>query len=97
MLGYILSVRKVWGLIIGFAAYDYAFYLFLTWLPGYLVREMHMTLLTSATFTTIPWIIATITDLVMGGWFIDHLIRLGHDETGYANPYWSSACCLGLP
>ena len=81
MLGYLLRSRKVWGLTIGFAAYDYSFYLFLTWLPAYLVREMHMTLLKSAGFTAIPWIVATITDLVIGGWLIDHLITRGHDET----------------
>jgi MFS transporter, ACS family, D-galactonate transporter len=81
MLGYLLSSRKVWGLTIGFAAYGYSFYLFLTWLPGYLVREMHMSLLSSAGYTTIPWIVATITDLVIGGWLIDHLITRGHDET----------------
>jgi ACS family D-galactonate transporter-like MFS transporter len=40
-----------------------------------------MTLLTSAGYTTIPWIVATIADLVVGGWFIDHLISRGHDET----------------
>jgi MFS family permease len=58
-----------------------SFYLFLTWLPGYLVREMHMSLATSASYTTIPWIVATITDLAVGGWLIDHLIQRGHDET----------------
>src|SRR5207253_6467396 len=36
MLGYFLLNRKVWGLTIGFAAYGYSFYLFLTWLPNYL-------------------------------------------------------------
>jgi len=81
MLGYLLSNRKVWGLTIGFAAYGYSFYLFLTWLPGYLVHEMHMSLLRSATYTTIPWIVATITDLAIGGWLIDALIQRGHDET----------------
>ncbi len=81
MLGYLLSNRKIWGLTIGFGAYDYSFYLFLTWLPGYLVREMHMTLLASAGYTTIPWIVATIADLAVGGWLIDHLIARGHDET----------------
>lgn len=81
MLGYLLTTRKVWGVTIGFAAYGYSFYLFLTWLPAYLVREMHMSLLTSAGYTTIPWIVATITDLVIGGWLIDHLISRGHDET----------------
>ena len=39
MLGYLLRNRKVWGLTIGFAAYGYSFYLFLTWLPGYLVAD----------------------------------------------------------
>ena len=81
MLGYLLSNRKVWGLTIGFAAYGYSFYLFLTWLPGYLVREMHMSLMSSAGYTTIPWIVATITDLAVGGWLIDHLITRGLDET----------------
>jgi ACS family D-galactonate transporter-like MFS transporter len=81
MLGYLLGNRKVWGLTIGFAAYGYSFYLFLTWLPGYLVREQHMSLIGSAGYTTIPWIVATITDLVIGGWLIDHLISRGYGET----------------
>jgi MFS transporter, ACS family, D-galactonate transporter len=81
MLGYLLSNRKVWGLTIGFAAYGYAFYLFLTWLPGYLIREQHMNLISSAGYTTIPWIVATITDLAVGGWLIDHLISRGYSET----------------
>jgi len=48
MLGYLLTTRKIWGLTIGFAAYGYSFALFLTWLPGYLVRELHMRILGSA-------------------------------------------------
>ena len=48
MLGYLLRNRKVWGLTIGFAAYGYSFYLFLTWLPNYLVETMHMSILKSA-------------------------------------------------
>ncbi len=40
-----------------------------------------MTLLKSAGYTTIPWIVATITDLAIGGWLVDHLITRGHDET----------------
>ena len=39
MLGYLLLNRKVWGLTIGFAAYGYSFYLFLTWLPNYLEQS----------------------------------------------------------
>lgn len=81
LLGYLLRNRKVWGLSVGFAAYGYAFALFIFWLPDYLVREMHMNILKSATFTAIPWIFATISDLLIGGWLIDHLIRKGHDES----------------
>src|SRR5260370_11706919 len=81
MLGYLLLKRKVWGLAIGLAAYGYSFYLFLTWLPSYLVQTMHMDILRSAGFAAIPWIFATITDLIVGGWLIDLLVTRGYDET----------------
>ncbi|HQT47489.1 MAG TPA: MFS transporter [Acidocella sp.] len=81
MLGHLIKNRKVWGLTIGFAAYGYSFYLFLTWLPGYLVQTMHMGILKSAGYSTIPWIAATISDLLVGGWLVDRLITKGHDET----------------
>lgn len=81
MLGYLLTKSKVWGLTIGFAAYGYTFYLFLTWLPGYLVQTMHMSILKSAGYAAIPWAFATLTDLFVGGWLIDHLIKKGHDES----------------
>jgi sugar phosphate permease len=81
MFGYLATNRKVWGLTIGYSAYDYAFYLFLTWLPSYLVQVMHMSTLRSAGYATIPWAWATFTDLAIGGWLVDHLIRRGHDES----------------
>ncbi len=81
MLRYLLGRRKIWGLTVGFMAYGYSFYLFLTWLPGYLVQTMHMDILKSATFVTIPWMFATVSDLVVGGWLIDHLIARGYGET----------------
>lgn len=80
-LGYLLSKRKVWGLTLGFGAYNYAFYIFLTWLPGYLQTQLHMTILKSGWYTAIPWIVATIADLVIGGWLVDVLIRRGHDQS----------------
>ena len=81
MLGYLLRNRKVWGLTIGFSAYGYSFYLFLTWLPGYLVQTLHMGILKSAGYAAIPWIFATLSDLLVGGFLVDHLIARGHDET----------------
>ena len=80
MLGYLLRNRKVWGLSFGFSCYGYCFYFMLTWLPGYLVQTMHQSILQSAGYTTIPWICATIADLVVGGWWVDRLIRRGHND-----------------
>ena len=81
MLGYLLSNRKVWGLTIGFSAYGYTFYLFLTWLPGYLAQTMHMNLMSAAGYSTIPWIFATLSDLLIGGFLVDALIARGYDAT----------------
>ncbi len=97
MLLYLLGTAKIWGLTIGFAAYGYSFALFLTWLPGYLVREMHMSLIGSAEYTAIPWLFATIADLIIGGWLIDYLIRRGMDETRVRKSVLISACCSALP
>jgi sugar phosphate permease len=96
LLGYLLKNKKVWGLAIGFAAYGYSFYLFLTWLPGYLVKTMHMDILKSATYAAIPWMFATISDLVVGGWLIDHLIAKGHDETRVRKGVLLTGMFLGL-
>src|SRR5271155_6031787 len=96
MLGYLLRNRKVWGLTIGFAAYGYSFYLFLTWLPGYLVSEMHMSIIKSAGYAAIPWGVATITDLIVGGWLIDYLIARGYDETPVRKTVLVLGMLLGL-
>jgi MFS family permease len=96
MLGHLLRNRKVWGLTIGFSAYGYSFYLFLTWLPNYLVETMHMSILKSAGFAAIPWICATIADLVVGGWLIDHLIARGYAETPVRKTVLVLGMLLGL-
>jgi ACS family D-galactonate transporter-like MFS transporter len=96
MLIYLLGNRKIWGLSIGFAAYGYCFYLFLTWLPGYLVHTMHMSILQSAGYAAIPWIFATLSDLLVGGWLIDHLIRKGFDDTRVRKSVLLIGMCGGL-
>ena len=96
MLAYLLKQRKVWGLTIGFAAYGYSFYLFLTWLPGYLVQTMHMSILKSAGYAAIPWVVATITDLFVGGWLIDHLIARGHNESKVRKSVLVTGMLFGL-
>ncbi len=60
-------------------AYNYSFYLLLAWLPTYLSATHHVDLLHSALFTAIPWIFATLVDVLLGGLLVDTLIRRGHD------------------
>ncbi len=79
---YLLRQPEVIGCTIGFAAYNYVFYLVLTWLPSYLSMSLHVDLLHSALDTSIPWLIATITDLLIGGWLVDFLVRRGETRPG---------------
>lgn len=81
LLRYVLGFRKVWGLSLGFGCYSYAFAFFISWLPAYLSREMDVDLLSSAGIAAVPWTFATIANLVVGGWLIDHLVGKGFDET----------------
>ena len=76
-LAYLLRQRKVWGLALGFASYNYTFYFLLTWLPSYLSTALHVDMFHAALYTSVPWTFATFTDLVAGGWLVDALIQRG--------------------
>ena len=76
-LSYLLRQRKVWGLALGFASYNYTFYLLLTWLPSYFENALHLNLFHSVMFTSVPWLFATLVDLLIGGWLVDALIQRG--------------------
>ena len=80
-LGYLLRQPKVYGLGLGWGAYNYTFYLLLTWLPTYLSFSHHVDLLHSVLYTSAPWLFATFTDLAVGGWLVDLLIRRGYDAS----------------
>jgi MFS transporter, ACS family, D-galactonate transporter len=95
-LRYLLTRRQVWGLTIGFAAAGYAFYLFLTWLPGYLQTSLGMSVLGSGIYTAVPWIVATITDFVIGGWLVDHLTRRGWNQSNLRKGVLVTGLLLGL-
>lgn len=95
-LGFLLRQRKVWGLTLGFMAYGYSFYLFLTWLPGYLQTALHMSVLKSGLYTIVPGIVATLTDIFIGGWLVDALIKRGNDPTRVRKGLITIGMILGL-
>ena len=97
-LGYLLRQRKVLGMALGFGAYNYVFYLLLTWLPKYLSSALGIDLLHSFLYTGVPWLFATVTDLVIGGWLVDELVRRGFDGNRVRKIVLigGTACGLGI-
>ena len=77
----LLRQRKVLGLFLGMGSYNYVFYLLLTWLPSYLSAALHIDLLHSFFYTSVPWMVATVTELVIGGWLVDFLIHRGFSSS----------------
>ncbi|HWF66194.1 MAG TPA: MFS transporter [Acidobacteriaceae bacterium] len=78
-LGSLARQRKIVGLTIGFATYNYSYYLLLTWLPTYLAAGLHLSPVHAVWAASIPWFFAGTVDLAVGGWLVDDLIRRGRD------------------
>jgi ACS family D-galactonate transporter-like MFS transporter len=93
---YLMRQRQVIGLSIGFASYNYVFYLLLSWLPSYLSTAMHIDLLHSAFYTAVPWLVATFTDLLVGGWLVDALVQQGWNAVRVRQVVLIGGTALGL-
>jgi len=95
-LWYLLRQRRVCGLALGFFGYNYTFYLLLTWLPSYFLAVHHVDLLHSVVYTSVPWLFATLTDLVIGGWLVDALIQRGWNAVRIRQTVLIGGTSLGL-
>jgi len=93
--GYLIRQRKVWGLVLGYASYNYTFYLLLFWLPSYLSSQLHIDLLHSALYTSLPWLFATFADFI-GGWTVDTLVQKGFDASRVRQTALVGGTSLGL-
>jgi MFS transporter, ACS family, D-galactonate transporter len=93
---YLLGQRRVCGLVLGFFGYNYTFYLLLTWLPSYFLAAHHVDLLHSVAYTSVPWLFATFTDLIVGGWLVDALIQRGWNAVRVRQAVLIGGTALGL-
>ncbi len=84
----VFGLRKVWGLTIGYFAYAFAFFLYVTWLPSYVARAFHVGIFQTAIAAGIPWIIAGLAGLLIGGKLVD--------ATGMRMPILIIGMLLGL-
>jgi MFS family permease len=75
----LLKDRTVFGIFLGFFAYDYVWFVYTRWLAGYLVIERNLTKPELAFWTSVPFLIMSVIILVSGA-ASDLLIRRGHRE-----------------
>lgn len=67
------------GMCLGHIGFGYYWYLFVTWLPDYLVEARHMTLERAGAYAMIPFAVFGASEPV-GGWIADRLVKLGYSE-----------------
>jgi sugar phosphate permease len=72
----LFKYRTTWGMILGFFGSVYLNWVFLTWLPGYLEIERHMSTFGTGFAAAIPFFCGFIGCLA-AGWFSDLLARRG--------------------
>jgi ACS family D-galactonate transporter-like MFS transporter len=93
---YLLEQPKVWGLALGFASYNYTFYLLLAWLPSYLSTALHIDLFHSVLYSSVPWLFAGVVDLCIGGLLVDALIKRGWNAVRVRQVVLVGGTSLGL-
>src|SRR6201994_537795 len=59
-LGYLLSQRSVWGLVLTQACLVYTAYLFLTWLPTYLQSTRELSTMNTGYLTAVPYLVTVV-------------------------------------
>ena len=72
----LFRLRTVWGMMLGFGGVNYTTWLYLSWLPGYLQAERHLSIARTGWVATIPYVCATIGSL-LSGVAMNYLIRRG--------------------
>ncbi|MBI4455914.1 MAG: MFS transporter [Acidobacteria bacterium] len=76
----LLRFRSTWGIFFGQMGYLYAYFFFMSWLPGYLILERKMSIMRTGLIGSLPFWAGMIGTLG-GGWLGDYLIRRGFSRT----------------
>ena len=75
----LLRHPTVLGTFLGFFAFDYVWFVFVYWLPGYLRLERHLTPAQMAFYASVPFVVMSIV-IVLSGIATDRLIAAGFRE-----------------
>jgi sugar phosphate permease len=74
--GSLFRYRSTWGMILGNFGVIYVYWVYLTWLPGYLEDDRHLSILKTGFVASIPYLVG-IVGVLLGGYVSDLLIRRG--------------------
>jgi ACS family glucarate transporter-like MFS transporter len=74
----LLRRRTVFGIFLGFFAYDYVWFVFITWLPGYLI-ERGFSPDEMAVYSSVPYLPMSVI-IIASGFLSDWLVRRGRAE-----------------
>ena len=72
----LLKNRSVWALLLGQAGYLYVYFVFITWVPSYLVLELKMGFLKTGFLSMVPFLLAVVMG-ISSGWAADWWIKKG--------------------
>jgi ACS family glucarate transporter-like MFS transporter len=75
----LLRHKSVFGIFLGFFAYDYVWFVFITWLPGYLVLERKFTTQEMGVYSAAPYLPMSLI-IMLSGFLSDWLVRKGIEE-----------------
>ncbi len=89
--GTLIRSPNMWAIMCAYFTYIYCLYIFLTWLPSYLVDARHFTLLKVGIFASLPLFAGVIGDTV-GGLATDWLLK----KTGNTKLARRSVAIVGL-
>lgn len=92
----LLRQRKVIGAALGSGAYNYCFYLLLTWLPFYLQKGLKMSTRNAVLWSAVPWLVSAFAGFFIGGLLPDILIRRSHDASTARRTILLAGTSLGL-
>lgn len=87
--------RNLLGICLGFFCFDYYWYLFVTWLPDYLVTVRHLTLVRAGLYAALPYFVYGACE-PLGGWITDWFIHWGWNETRTRKTMLTVAFLSGL-
>jgi len=90
----LLKQKSVLGIFLGFFAYDYAWFAYVAWLPGYLVMERHFSVEEVGIYSSAPYL-AMLAVILLSGFLSDRLVGRARSEIRVRKAFIISGLAIG--